>query len=62
MDNATPVISHTNRVFTLFPKLPLELRRKIWKHTLPGPACSNNLHLGHARERKQSGCESNMPH
>ncbi|KAH6666688.1 hypothetical protein B0J14DRAFT_604158 [Halenospora varia] len=23
--------------FTLFPSLPLELRRKIWRFTFPGP-------------------------
>ena len=30
-------ISDTEQRFTLFPKLPTELRRKIWKHALPGP-------------------------
>lgn len=25
------------RKFTWFPRLPIELRRKIWLHTLPGP-------------------------
>ena len=37
MTRPTPITNDANRVFTLFPKLPLELRRKIWKHTLPGP-------------------------
>lgn len=30
-------ISNTEQKFTLFPKLPTELRLKIWKHGLPGP-------------------------
>jgi len=37
MTKAIPVTNDANCVFTLFPKLPLELRLKIWKHTLPGP-------------------------
>jgi hypothetical protein len=32
-----PAIADTELVFTLFPKLPPEMRLKIWKHALPGP-------------------------
>jgi hypothetical protein len=34
-----PLSSESNQLteFTLFPELPLELRNKIWKYTLPGP-------------------------
>lgn len=37
MTEATSVTNDGNRVFTLFPKLPIVLRLKIWKQTLPGP-------------------------
>jgi hypothetical protein len=32
-----PAISDAELVFTVFPKLPPEMRLKIWKHALPGP-------------------------
>ncbi len=31
------IIIKKDQSFTLFPKLPLELRRLIWRHSLPGP-------------------------
>jgi hypothetical protein len=36
-DTMNPAISDAEPVFTVFPKLPPEMRLKIWKHALPGP-------------------------
>jgi len=36
-DTMNPTISDAEPVFTVFPKLPPEMRLKIWKHALPGP-------------------------
>ena len=34
-------MAHSERLFTLFPNLPLEIRLIIWKHALPGPRVVN---------------------
>lgn len=34
--SATTVFENEHAKFTLFPKLPVELRRTIWRHSLPG--------------------------
>jgi hypothetical protein len=36
-ETTTSLIPSTDREFTIFAKLPTELRLKIWKHALPGP-------------------------
>lgn len=36
LGNSSCQMSFEERTFTFFPKLPMELRLKIWKHTLPG--------------------------
>ena len=34
-------MAHSERLFTLFPNLPFEIRLVIWKHALPGPRVVN---------------------
>jgi hypothetical protein len=48
-------ISDTEQKFTLFPKLPTELRHKIWKHALPGPRVVP-LCINRSLRRRQRPC------
>jgi hypothetical protein len=52
-------ITDTEQKFTLFPKLPTELRLKIWKHALPGPRVVPLCTSRSLRRRQRPCCVTN---
>ena len=52
-------ITDTEQKFTLFPKLPTELRLKIWKYALPGPRVVPLCTSRSLRRRQKPCCVTN---